>query len=258
MSKFAIRFGHQKTGRDIASPGEYDIIREYGPYVIEGLQLQGHEVLNVTPPDNNRTLADSLNWGISKANDWHADYFISLHVNSVGVVARGCEVVYGSDKGLVTAQRIVNELISLGFSKHQGAYKDQRGLAEIKNTTPIANIVEPFFVSDAIDLALYRKIGPKRLGYAIVKGLTGKEVPTVKPNTAKEEVKPMPKYDESIPTGEKIFNIPNTSFYIEEATDGRMIIHKDRGNYLVLGKGFVDAYVNDNNGHASNKRILGV
>lgn len=65
------------------------------------------------------------------------------------------------------------------------------------------------------------------------------------------------KYDESIPTGSSIFNIPNIKGYIEQATDGRLIIHLDRGNYIAIGKGFIDGYINDNNGHVEHKRICG-
>ncbi|EPS56704.1 phage integrase family site-specific recombinase [Clostridium botulinum Af84] len=61
----------------------------------------------------------------------------------------------------------------------------------------------------------------------------------IKPNNKEEKKVEKPKYDDkTIPTGESIFKIPGTSGYIEQATDGRLIIHKDRGNYIAIGQGF--------------------
>jgi len=62
-------------------------------------------------------------------------------------------------------------------------------------------------------------------------------------------------YDTSIPTGPDIHSIEGTPFYIEKAKDGRLIIHYDRGNYLAIGQGFIDAHWNDNKGHAGSKRL---
>ncbi|MBM7868894.1 N-acetylmuramoyl-L-alanine amidase [Clostridium pascui] len=174
--KIAVRFGHQKTGADGAAPGEYEIIRQYGPYVINGLKSLGHEVLDVTPPENNRSLADSLNYSISKSNSWGTDLFISLHGNSFNGSAMGCEVIYypSSAKGKNLAINICSEISKLGF-KNRGAKADTRGLAELNNTKMTAVIVEPLFVDNAHDKALFNA---KNVGYAIVKGITGQNIQT--------------------------------------------------------------------------------
>ncbi|HID0817781.1 TPA: GH25 family lysozyme [Clostridium botulinum] len=78
----------------------------------------------------------------------------------------------------------------------------------------------------------------------------------IKPNNKEEKKVEKPKYDDkTIPTGESIFKIPGTTGYIEQATDGRLIIHKDRGNYIAIGQGFTDLYWNDNKGNGGNKRL---
>ncbi|MHB9927865.1 GH25 family lysozyme [Clostridium botulinum] len=78
----------------------------------------------------------------------------------------------------------------------------------------------------------------------------------IKPNNKEEKKVGKPKYDDkTMPTGESIFRIPGTTGYIEQATDGRLIIHKDRGNYIAIGKGFIDCYWNDNKGNGGNKRL---
>ena len=51
--------------------------------------------------------------------------------------------------------------------------------------------------------------------------------------------------------------MPGTNGYIEPRTDGGLGIHLNWGNYIVIGKGFIDAYTNDNNGHSDHKRICG-
>ncbi|MBO0561516.1 glycosyl hydrolase [Clostridium botulinum] len=78
----------------------------------------------------------------------------------------------------------------------------------------------------------------------------------IKPNNKEEKKVEKPKYDDkTMPTGESIFKIPGTTGYIEQATDGRLIIHKDRGNYIAIGQGFVDLYWNDNKGNGGRKRL---
>ncbi|WP_225893748.1 peptidoglycan-binding domain-containing protein, partial [Clostridium botulinum] len=78
----------------------------------------------------------------------------------------------------------------------------------------------------------------------------------IKPNNKEEKKVEKPKYDDkTIPTGESIFKIPGSTGYIEQATDGRLIIHKDRGNYIAIGQGFADLYWNDNKGNGGNKRL---
>jgi len=179
MNYDAVRFGHQATGGDGAAVGlvsEYDVTRAYGPYVISGLQRVGDSVINVTPPEANRSLSDSLMYGINLANKEGVDRFISCHANCAdSEQAHGCEVIYLSSAGKVLAESICKEISALGFY-NRGAKPDERGLAELHKTDAVAVIIEPFFISSPSDVELYKQIGPEKLGYAIVKGITGKEV----------------------------------------------------------------------------------
>jgi N-acetylmuramoyl-L-alanine amidase len=243
--------GHQKTGQDLAAVGEYDVIRQYAPYVISGLQRLGHNVLDVTPSENNRSLSDSLQYGINKANEWGADLFISCHGNSFNGTAKGCEVVYypSSTKGKELATNICNEISKLGFY-NRGAKSDERGLAELKGTNMTAVIVEPLFV-DSNDMNLFNA---QNVGYSIVKGITGQSVET---STPIQPVQSYPNYDESVPTGDNIFQIPNMPFYIEKRADGDMSIHLDRGNYITIRKGgSPEVYWNNNKGAGGSKRLF--
>ncbi|MCB2300413.1 SH3 domain-containing protein [Clostridium tagluense] len=177
MSKIAVRRGHQYTGRDGATDGyvkEIDVAERYYKLVMQKFRALGHQVLDVTPSEANRSLSDSLNYGVDMANSWGADYLISCHANAFETdVARGCEVVCGSNNGLIVGQRIVNEFIKLGFQVHQGAYMDVRGLAEIKSFKGITLICEPFFCDSKLDVAIYNRVGADGIANAIVKGLLG-------------------------------------------------------------------------------------
>lgn len=183
MSKFAIRRGHQRTGSDGCAVGilnEIDVANIYYAELINNLRMLGHEVLDVTPPEAHRSLADSLNYGINKANGWGADYFISCHVNKAydyyeGSI--GCEVLYSgnSNTGKQLAINVEKEIASIGF-KSRGAKADVRGLAELRGTNMPAIIIEPFFLEATEDVANWERVGGKGLANSITKGLTGQEI----------------------------------------------------------------------------------
>lgn len=187
MSKYAIRRGHQRTGGDGCAEdilNEIDVVNAYYQYIIDGLRAQGHEVLDVTPPEGNRSLSDSLMYGIRMANNWGADYFISCHANSCDRTSRplGCEVLYldGSTKGQALANSVDSALADLGLVD-RGAKIDVRGLAELHKTYAPAIIIEPFFISSQADVDLFNTLGAAAIGNAILKGLTGKNTSAIKP-----------------------------------------------------------------------------
>lgn len=111
-----------------------------------------------------------------------------------------------------------------------------------------AILTEGCFVDSQSDMSLYNA---ESMANAIVKGITGQVMQNTIPV---QPVKPtVPKYEETIPQG--VFQIPGTTGYIEQAANGRLIIHKDRGNYIAIGQGFIDIYWNDNNGRGGSKRL---
>ena len=123
--KIAIRGGHcpKATG----AKGIIDELtedRKVKDSVIKYLRLLGYDVLDVTPPDYTSSNVD-LYYGVTKANAWGADLFISVHFNKAYDSyngALGSEVCVYSP--FDTAQRVVNGLASLGF-KNRGQKIDQ-------------------------------------------------------------------------------------------------------------------------------------
>lgn len=254
MSIYSVDFGHG-TGQDRGASGyrneEHDC-REYGNLVVQKLRKLGHTVVDCTPPANPAlTLGQSLAYRVNKANTSGSILHICMHVNAFEKdKANGCEVEYISATGKTYADKICTEISnSLGY-RNRGSQL-RTGLYVLKYTKMASVLIEPFFCDTKTDCDKYN---PEKLAAAIVKAITGVDT-SVKPKPIpKPEVQ---KYDESVPSGTNIFNIPNTKGYIEQATDGRLIIHKDRGNYIAIGKGFADIYWNNNNGHGGSKRISG-
>lgn len=238
--KIAVRGGHNYKIRGADGfVDEVEVDREYYILVIKYLRLQGHEVLDVTPYSTD-TKSQDLSYGVSRANSWGADLFISCHVNSSNGEGHGVEVLHhkNSTKGKDYATQVATSISKLGFKLRNtnGSKADTRGLYELNKTKMAAIIIEPFFLDNKTDVDIYKKIGADSLAKAIVKGITGKEVAE------------MAKYDENPPKGANI--LPNCKkAYMEETGDGRFILHMDRGNYIALGKGECKIYLNDNNGH---------
>jgi N-acetylmuramoyl-L-alanine amidase len=250
-------FGHG-TGEDRGASGyrdeEHDC-REYGALVIKKLQQLGHTCYDCTPSASPAlTLVQSLAYRVNKANYYNSALHICMHVNAFKTdAATGCEVEYASAAGQVYATKVSAEISTALGLTNRGA-KNQPGLYVLRHTAMTAILIEPFFCDNKVDCAKYNA---EKLATAIVKGITGKDTSAkttvVKPVASTAQV--TPKYDETKPIGPNIMDVPGG--YIEKATDGRLMLHLDRGNYIVIGKGFIDLYWNDNNGHGGHKRIAG-
>ena len=183
--KIAIRGGHcpKATG----AKGIIDELtedRKVKDSVIKYLRMLGYDVLDVTPPDYTSSNVD-LYYGVSKANAWCADLFISIHFNKAydsynGAI--GSEVcVYSS---FDTAQRVVNGLSSLGF-KNRGQ-KIRTGLYELRYAPMKAMIIEVCFVEATSDVSLYKRIGPDKIGKTIAESIANKKIESFKEDNNNE------------------------------------------------------------------------
>ena len=178
--KIAVRGGHNFLAKGASALIDETVEdRKVKDFVIEGLRGLGHEVLDVTPPDMD---SDSdLVYGVSKANNWNADLFISIHFNKAydsynGKIGTETWVYSKNDNynDEEYAQKIVNSIGNLGF-KNRGV-KEKKDLYELKATKMPSIIVEVCFVEATEDVALYRKLGQNKIAEAIVLGITGKNI----------------------------------------------------------------------------------
>ena len=173
--KIAIRGGHcpKATG----AKGIIDELtedRKVKDSLIKYLRMLGYDVLDVTPPDYTSSNVD-LYYGVTKANGWGADLFISIHFNKAYDSyngALGSEVCVHSS--FDTAQRVVNGLASLGF-KNRGQ-KFRNNLYELNRTKMKAIIIEVCFVEATGDVSLYNKLGYDLIAKTIAQSIANNKV----------------------------------------------------------------------------------
>ena len=143
--------------------------------VIKYLRQLGHDVLDVTPPDNTSSSSVDLSNGVNRANLFGADLFVSIHFNKAYDVYNG---FLGSEvcdySPFDTAQREVNGLAGLGF-KNRGQ-KVRTGLYELKHTNMKAMIIEVCFVESIGDVGLYKKLGHELIGKTIAQAIVNKNI----------------------------------------------------------------------------------
>lgn len=192
--KIAVRRGHQTTGGDGCASGilnEIDVANAYYKAVMRKLSSLGYDVLDVTPPEANRSMNDSLSYGVNKAKDFGAEYFISCHCNATDSHdADGCLVLYNSSnsKGKTLAENICSEISKLGFT-NRGAQVSNRSLYEINHANDggmTGIIIEPLFIDNQTDVNKLNSVGTDELAEAIVKGITGQSsgITTTDSNTS--------------------------------------------------------------------------
>lgn len=178
--KIAVRGGH-----NFQAPGASGLIdettedRKVKDSVIKYLKQLGHTVLDVTP--GNMDVNSDLVYGVNKANSWGADLFISIHFNKAynsytGAIGTETWVYSKTDNynDEEYAQRIVNGIAGLGF-KNRGV-KTSTELYELKSTKMPSVIVEVCFVEATEDVALYKKLGPDKIGQVIAEAISNKKI----------------------------------------------------------------------------------
>lgn len=178
--KIAVRGGHNflATGAS-ALIDETTEDRKVKDSLIKYLNQLGHTVLDVTP--GNIDADSDLVYGVSKANNWGADLFISIHFNKAyniynGAIGTETWVYSKSDNynDEEYAQRIVDSIGALGFINR--GVKERTNLYELKATKMASVIVEVCFVEATKDVALYKKLGPDKIGQVISEAISNKKI----------------------------------------------------------------------------------
>ncbi|MFV0441832.1 MAG: N-acetylmuramoyl-L-alanine amidase [Lachnospirales bacterium] len=116
----------------------------------------------------------SLNERINKANNWGADYYVSVHVNSfTNPNANGVETYYypTSENGEVLASEIQSQLVLETTLEDRGV--KPRDLAVLRRTTMPAALAEIGFISNPLEGELLHQEHFRQLcAEAIADGIT--------------------------------------------------------------------------------------
>ena len=171
--KISINCGHTKTGAGYgAVSGEYkesEITRLVGNELMKILKSKGHTVYDSTV-DKAESSNAYLKEVVKKSNNQNPDLFISLHCNASSTHAgNGVEVYTYKGTKRDQAVHVCYELSLKGF-KNRGI-KDGTQFYVVRCTTAPALLIEMFFLDNATDQNLYKKIGYKGLAQAIANAI---------------------------------------------------------------------------------------
>jgi N-acetylmuramoyl-L-alanine amidase len=168
--KFGIDIGHN-CPPDSGAGGiksEDKLTTEVGNKVIAKLESLGHTVISCKP-NSASTVNQSLGSRCNKANNNRVDFFVSIHFNAFNGQANGTEVFAISDAGRKVAQKVLDEIVKLGFFNR--GVKSGSHLYVLRNTNMPGILIEGCFIDSAKDMQIY---DGEAMANAIVAGLTGK------------------------------------------------------------------------------------
>ena len=177
--KIAVRGGHNYMSKGaVALIDEVVEDRKVYQSLMTNLVAAGHQVLDVTP--SNCGVNEDLRYGVSKANSWGADLFISIHFDKCYTSYNGSlgtgTWIYGYGGNAETyARRIVNSVAN-GTGLVNRGVKTNAKLYELRNTNMPAVIVEVCFTEATRDVEIYNVKGAALIGKLIAEGICNKNI----------------------------------------------------------------------------------
>ncbi|MFM7365212.1 MAG: N-acetylmuramoyl-L-alanine amidase [Cuspidothrix sp.] len=168
--KFGIDIGHNCPPDSGANgiKSEDKLTMELGNKIIAKLESLGHTVIPCKP-NSASTVNQSLGSRCEKANNNRVNFFVSIHFNAFNGQANGTEVFAISDAGTKVAQKVLDEIVKLGFFNR--GVKSGSHLYVLRRTNMPGILIEGCFIDSAKDMQLYDS---ETMANAIVAGLTGK------------------------------------------------------------------------------------
>ena len=205
--KYGIDIGHNCPPDSGASGirSEDRLTMEVGNKVIDKLKSLGHTVIPCKP-NSASTVNRSLGSRCDKANSNGVDFFVSIHFNAFNGQANGTEVFAISDGGRKVAQKVLDEIVKLGFFNR--GVKSGSHLYVLRRTNMPGILIEGCFIDSAKDMQIY---DGEAMANAIVAGLTGK--------AANTPVNPVP----NVPAN-AVANLPANAVIGQESNKDKSIL----------------------------------
>lgn len=161
MKDYAIVVGHTADSKGACSnlglPCEWDYNMQVANKLADVADIYTHKTYA-------KGYTSMVKETASRLNAHNYKVVIFLHYNSAGPTATGCEVLYyyKSTKGAAYA-KILNDLVSSRMNmRNRGAKplsNNDRGYGEVYYPKAVALIAEPFFGSNAADVAKFSGCG---------------------------------------------------------------------------------------------------
>lgn len=199
------------------------------------------------------------------ANNWGADYFVSIHSNASNGQGYGVETYYyaGSTKGQQLAQNIQNAIVADGLARYDRGIKTAN-FSVLRNTKMPSALVELGFIDNQQDNAILLN-KQNELGVAVAKGILKQlgiayKPPVVNPpsNTTKYyrvSIGAYKEYDNAIARRDEAIKAGFTDAYLlKSVVNGATLYRVILGAFTVYenavtlmnkakAAGFTDAYI---------------
>ena len=190
--KIALTVGHSllKNGQTTSAVGlvnEYYYNRELAPYVKKWLEHAGHQVTLIQIPEKTHVSAkQEESYKLTRINGKGFDLVCELHLNCFNKTAQGAEVLYKSESGKRIAQRVQNKLKTQ--FKDRGV-KQRTDLYILRDTEPVAILLETFFCDNATDYKKATSLGYDGVAKLIAEGIHGADIKASTTTTTTNTVK---------------------------------------------------------------------
>jgi len=135
-------------------PTEDTLTKELADKCKERLEKQGFEVVVCLPEKPVRSVSESLQARVNKANKEKVDLFVSLHFNCFNKSANGTECFAISNTGRRVAKLICDEICKACGFVNRGVKNGDR-LFVVRNTLAPAVLVEVCFCDSELDMRRY-------------------------------------------------------------------------------------------------------
>lgn len=252
--KIAVAVAHTYRGAGCGANGylnESDVSREVAPLVANKLNSQGHIAREFRIDKPNSYEYEDCYVRARQANEWGADLYVEMHLNSSSnKEANGTEVyIHPRDVDIIPYAKNINKCLCRDLDTFDRTYRvgyKKEAFIVLANTTMPAVLIEAFFCSNQEES---NKYNPELLANAIVEGITGQPMQPLKP---KASLSTLNVYD-TLKEGEKIrlHAIANSgetefSFHVRDPKGQWMCIRdyedgsiypytlRDNGNYRMV------------------------